>query len=347
MRVFPAYVLIACLSMSPLFGFPDRDARGNYTENFTHLQIQARLKMESMTYREGDNVELLFTVTNHGKEIVRLFPSGEWRETFALQIRDEENTLVEPQDSLAVDPNQIRRNQIHNSVGDLTKEIALAPRESYSYKILLNEVYHLIPNRRYTITGYFYPNATESRKNILLAGNQSEGRMSYLRTENTVRFYYESRRIQDSVGDTPRSQSDWTASTQEAGMSPEETVYLFLGAELKKNWSNYFKWLSVPEFILAYDQFSGVYIQATEREKEMVEAQFRKYLSSEPSGRLKYYKIIGVEKVNKVHSKVRVYVERLEERIPTRYEYEYTLRKNPDTESDLWRIHGVIARVRK
>lgn len=341
MKLFLTYVFLFFLSLlTALESYPDRDARGNHTENFTHLQVSAALRMGSVSYREGEDVELEFKVSNHGKEVVRIFPANDWRQTFQLQIRDETNRLVEAQEFVSSDSLQIRRNTQQNLAGDLSKEISLSPGESFTYKILLQEQYQLATGKKYFITGYFYPNATESKKNIFLGGNQSEGMLSFLRTENTVRFFYEARRkepLRSPIADSGLSTA--------AGVSPEETIFLFLGAELKKNWAHYYKWVHIPDYILAYDQFAGVYLNSTDRERELIEDEFKKYLSTQPSGRLKYFRVTDVERLTRNESKVKVYVERLEERIPTRYEYEYTLKK--EDSSSLWKIYGIVARVRK
>jgi hypothetical protein len=333
-----------------LESFPDRDARGNYTENFTHLQIQARLSLGSVSYQEGDDIPLEFILTNRGKEVVRIFPAHDWKKTFQLQIRDEDNRIYELDERHPIqpgnpkynrDPQQNRRNTNQNLVGDLSKEIALNPGESFSFRILLQEYYLLLPEKKYRITGYFYPNGTESSKNLLLGGTDSEGSLSFMKSENAVAFFLEARR-KDRMDMAVR-----IAENQNVGISPEETVFLFLGAELKKNWSNHFKWIRFEDFILAYDRFSGAYLNAGPRDREAILEEFKKYLSGSPSGRLKYYKVLDVSYPTERESRVKVYVERLEERVPTRYEYEYVLKREEyPTRSD-WRIHGVMVRVRK
>lgn len=350
MRTLWIYVLLFCV-VSVLRAFPDRDARGNYTENFTHLQVQVRISMRSLNYREGEDVAMEFHVRNHGKEVVRIFPATNALETFQLQIRDENNRLIPLLENSDYQPwnpkyqkdrNQSLRNHMENLVGDASKEIALSPNETFSYRILINEYYDIKPGMHYTVNGYFYPNATESKKNLLLGGTDSEGRLAFMRAENTLRFLYENRRKEPTVSGIKEQNL-----VTESGVSPEETIFLFLGAELKSNWSNYFKWLHLPDFILAYDRFSGVYLSATDREKELIEDEFKEYLTTLPSGKIKYFKVIGVDRVSPRESKVKVYVERLEEKVPTRYEYDYSLKKDPSQRESLWKIHGVVARVRK
>ncbi len=335
---------------SDAFPYPDRDARGNYTENFTHLQLSFRISMERMQYREGEDIPLEFHVHNNGKEVVRIFPSLDGKQTFQLQIRDDRNRLVPMlstlqsipfQEKYERDPIQSSRNHIENLRGDHSKEIALAPGERFSYRILLQETYELRPGTTYTVVGYFYPNATEKRKNSLLGGTDSEGRLVFMRSENTKKFFYEPRREK-------KESSDLEPITQGAeGLSPEETVFLFLAAEMKKNWGHYFKWVYIQDFILAYDRFSGVYINAEEKERELILDEFKKYLTTLPSGKLKSFRIVGVENLSSREAKVKVFAERLEERIPSKYEYEYNLKKDPGLRNSLWKIHSVVARVRK
>lgn len=357
MRFFRIYVLFTfCLLGireigSSLYAFPDRDARGNFSENFTHLQLKVHIAMPSVSYVEGEDIPLEFKIQNSGKEVVRIFPATNPDETFQLQIRDENNRLVLKKEKANLHPwnpkyqwdrRQNKRNAMENTAGDSSKEIALAPGESFSFQTYLQENYELEPGKYYSVHGYFYPNATESRKNFLLGGTDSEGRLSFMRSGNSLRFYYDKRRKEMEISGIRKENF-----TVGSGISPEETLFLFLGAELKKNWSNYFKWLYLPDFVLAYDRFSGVYLSAGEREKELVLDEFKNYLVTLPSGKLKNFKVVSVEQQSEREAKVKVFAERWEERIPTRYEYEYVLKKSSRERSSLWKIHGVVARVRK
>ncbi len=347
-----AFILssIVLISQFALYSFPDRDARGSYTENFTHLQVKATISLPSVSYQEGRDIPLEFKIFNQGKEIVRIFPAINTKDSFQFQIRDQENNLIEEIEETIPKPwdprnqkdlFQARRNHIENSKGDASKEIALAPGESFSYRILLNEKYRLTPGRKYSIIGYFYPNVTESKKNLLLSGTESEGKNVFLRTENSISFFYEKRRNEKIESGIP------DVYMESGGISPEETVFLFLGAEMKKNWGNYFKWIEFSDFILAYDSFSSEYIDANPRDRESVVEEFKKYLITLPSGKLKSFKVVGVDSKNSLETRVRVYAERSEERIPTRYEYEYNLRKASEGLASNWKIHGVVARIRK
>lgn len=343
------YSILLFFIWFPLFAYPTRDARGNFTENFTHLQVKFFISMERLSYKEGEDIPLEFHVQNFGKEVVRIFPATDYRSTFQLQIRDQNNRLVplrlnpvESNPRYSRDPIQKARNHIENLKGDESKEIALAPGEKFSFRIILQEEYDIYPSNTYTLVGYFYPNPTESLKNQYLGGNFSEGRLAFLRSENTLRFEYEPRRKIQEFSGIPEGNIEFGE-----GISPEETIFLFLGAERKKKWENYFKWLFIPDFILAYDKYSAVYVHAGDQEKEFIEEEFKKYLTTLPSGILKYFKITGVDKIHENEARVRVFAERVRERIPTRYEYEYVLRKNPYEPYSYWKIHGVTARVRR
>lgn len=350
MKKLLCLITFCILFSTSYYAFPDRDARGSYTENFTHLQIKATLHTTSVSYREGSDIPLEFKIFNHGKEVIRIFPSTSGLETFQFQIKDNEDRLIEeiiPHEAKPWDPRyqkdfrQDGRNHVENLASNVSKEIILHPGESFSYRVLLNEKYRLTAGRKYHITGYFYPNITESNKNLLLSGNESEGKNVFLRTDNSITFYLEKRR-EDQI---PSGISEPFGNSH--GVSPEETVFLFLGAEMKKNWGNYFKWIEFSDYILAYDSFSGEYINASSRDRESIIEEFKRFLISFPSGKLKSFKVVGVDNLNSNEAKVRVFAERSEERIPTRYEYEYTLKKAMNDNSSLWRIHGVVARVRK
>ena len=124
-------------------------------------------------------------------------------------------------------------------------------------------------------------------------------------------------------------------------------MYLFLGAELKKNWNHYFKYIYFPEFILGYTKFANEYTSAESGYKDIVVDEFKKYLTESRSGKITYYKITSAEEINPMMSRVYVHVERELNRIPSRFEYQYTLKKTDDTMKGFWKISGVVVKVKK
>ncbi|TGK14683.1 hypothetical protein EHO61_16535 [Leptospira fluminis] len=328
MKIWQIGTLLLFLAQSA-FAFPKRDARGEVSENYLRQQGIVDLKLPKIQYRENEPVKVHVSVRNTGNEVLRIFPYGKDLRSFQVVVRDEDGRTVSRQEEeISGDPILKRRNRVENLVGDEVKEIILHKDETFSKEIRLDRLYQLETGRKYFVTAYFYPNISEYRDH-------------FIRSENHPYFSIEERRkdwvlpgipYQDPVSD---------------GMEPEEVIHLFLGAEKKGNWKLHFKWIDFPEYVQAYDRFSREWVQSEESEKDFILEEFRKFLMENRAGMLQYYKILGVEKINPNLSKVKVAVERRLNKIPVRYEYEYTLRRVPEETGAFWKVANLIAKVRK
>ncbi len=317
------------LTTMSLFSFPDRDARGERVENFVALQSRIKVSLSQRNFQEGERITLHYSIQNVGKEVVRIFPAGDFRYSFQIIIKDEDDRLVPPlEDPEFHDPVLKRRTTVVNLVGDENKEISLHRNESFSKTIYLDEYYSFQPNKKYFITGYFYPNYTEDKS-------------SFLRSENTASFLLQKSKKERNF--TPIAQS-----LGETGViTPEETIFLFLGSEMRKNWESHFKWLDFSEYILAYDRFSSVYIDSHVSDRDAVVEEFKQYLTSSPSGILKYFKVLSVDYPSRNDARVQVYVERMQGRFKTRYEYSYSLKKDEGMRVGYWQIKNLLVKVKK
>ncbi|MCE9499103.1 MAG: hypothetical protein K8R21_01085 [Leptospira sp.] len=314
-----------------LNAFPDRDARGNYSENTLHLQSKVNLKLSGISFKSGDDIHVDFSIRNTGNEVLRIFPAEGNFTTYQLVLVDENDEYAKRRDFIPEEQKDrvlSRRNKSVNLVGDAVKEIIIHKGETFTKRFRINDLFELIPGKKYFVSGYFYPNYTEDTK-------------AFIKSENVSHFFIDTRKDGSFYPKFP----DSDLGTE--GLTPEETIFLFLGAEMKKNWENYFKFISFPEFIMAYDRFSGEYINSDVRMKQALVEDFKKYLTEARSGRLKYYKVLSADKINSSLSKVNVYVEREQERIPSRFEYQYTLRKGEDALNGFWKISGVVVKVKR
>lgn len=312
-----------------LFAIPDRDARGDRVENFVALQSKIKVSLTKRNFTEGERIPLQYSIQNVGKEVVRIFPAGDFRYSFQIIIKDEDDRLVSPlEDPEFHDPILKRRTTVVNLVGDENKEIALHRNESFSKTIYLDEYYAFLPGKKYFITGYFYPNYTEDKD-------------SFLRSENTSSFLLEKSSKERNF--TPLAQN-----LGETGLiTPEETIFLFLGSEMKKNWESHFKWIDFSEYILNYDRFSSVYAESHSGDRDAVVEEFKRYLTESPSGKLKYFKVLSVDYPSKNDARVQVYVERMIGRFKTRYEYSYSLKKDEANRVGYWQIKNLLVKVKK
>ncbi|XDD44155.1 hypothetical protein AB3N58_07400 [Leptospira sp. WS60.C2] len=328
MRSLQTFILLGTLFTQSLLAFPDRDARGERVDNFVGLQSKISLNLTKRSYEAGERIPLTFTVTNTGTEVVRIFPSFDFRYSFQIIVKDGNDRILTPiEDPEFPDPILKRRTTIVNLVGDENKEISLHRNESFSKTIYLDEHYQFLPDQSFYITGYFYPNYTEDKS-------------AFLRSQNTVGFLFQNAK-------QVRKDSASRQITESGGLSPEEIIFLFLGAEMKKRWEYHFKWIDFSEYILAYDRYSSAYAEASVGERETIIEDFKEYLTESPSGVLKYFKVMSVDYPSKRDARVQVYVERMMGRFKTRYEYIYTLRQEEGSRVGFWQIKNLLVKVKK
>ncbi|TGJ99747.1 hypothetical protein EHO59_15600 [Leptospira semungkisensis] len=317
------------LTGASLNAYPNRNARGEVSENYIQAQGIVDIKIPKMQFREKEPVSAVLSVKNTGNEVLRIFPYGKDLRSFQVLVRDEDGrTVTKLEEEPKQDPVLRRRNKVENLVGDEVKEIILHKDETFSKEIRLDRIYELEAGKKYFVTAYFYPNISEYGDH-------------FIRSESHPYFSVEERKKDWILPGVPYQ------DPQTDGLEPEEVIHLFMGAEKKQNWKLHFKWIHFPEYILAYDRYAKDWQQAEEAEKDFVLEEFRNYLSENRSGVLQYYKILGVEKVSSNLSKVRVAVERRVNKIPVRYEYEFTLRRVPEDSGQFWKVANLLAKVRK
>lgn len=321
--------IVTLTSFEMLYAFPRRNARGEMSENHVQAQGIVDIKLPKMQYREKEPVAALISVKNTGNEAIRIFPHGKDLRSFQVIVRDEDGrTVTRLETERKPDPVLRRRNKVENLVGDEVKEIILHKDESFTKEIRIDQLYELEAGKKYFVTAYFYPNISEYGEH-------------FLRSESHPYFSVEERKKDWVLPGVPYQ------DPQTDGLEPEEVIHLFLGAEKKGNWKLHFKWIHFPEYILAYDRYSKDWLQAEEAEKDFILEEFRNYLTENRSGMLQYYKIIAVDKINQNLSKVRVSVERKVNKVPVRYEYEFTLRRVPEETGAFWKVANLLAKVRK
>jgi hypothetical protein len=317
------------LSIISLIAYPDMDVRGNRNENFLELQGRASIQVSKMSYHPGEDILLDFTVKNYGEEVIRFYPTVALLKSYQFVINDENDESVPPKDTILLeDKKQKRRNSIVNLDGDKVKEIIIHKGESFTKRFNLSELYDFDHGKRYYITGYFYPNYLEDNS-------------TFLKSENHSVFLIESKKrdIQPKKYETSEAVSD--------SITPEETIHLFLSAEMKKNWLHFFKFINFSEFIHAYNKYSKEYSNSDPNYKDLVVEEFKKHLMDQKAGKLSYYRITSRENQTPTLARVYVDIEREVNRYPTKYEYIYSLKKGEETPSGLWKITNVTVKVRR
>ncbi|AOP33946.1 hypothetical protein A0128_08900 [Leptospira tipperaryensis] len=322
-------LLVILLTPWILWAFPKRDARGSVSENYLRQQGIISLDLKKIHFRENDRIPVKMSITNTGNEVVRIFPSGRDLESYRIVVRDEDgNQIPERDDERRIDPVLKRRNTIESLEGKEIKEIILHKDEVFSKEIDLNSRFDLNPGKKYFVTAYFHPNITEMPA-------------LFIRSRNQPYFFYEEKHKEPVLSAIP--EKDPTVD----GLEPEEVIHLFLGSEKKKNWTHHFKWIYFPEYIQAYDQYSEEYNRSEESERDFLLENFKKYLTESRAGLLDSYRIQSVENVSPSLAKVTVFVERRLNRLRSKYEYTYTLRRVPDEQGGFWKVSNLVAKVKK
>lgn len=314
------FAIILLLSLS-IQSVSYRDVHGKDVENNTG-KIQLLIRMEKNHFYHNEDLEIDFIITNKGDEVVTIFPGMNPLESYQLSIKDENDSSVGIKDDFKAKVRMSRK--VVNFAGDEVKEIILHKDESFVKKMNLKEYYDLSPDKKYYIIGYLYPNRFESNG-------------YFIKSKNMVSFLFAKQTRQKLV-------PGFTEYQAQSGVSPEEVLHLFLGAEKNSYWKNYFKWLEIDEFILAYDKFSGIYLKAEPEEKYLIVEEFKKFLTESRSGRLAYYKILSINQMTPHLAEVKVYVERNTGKFKNRFEYTYTLKNNI---ADNWKITNVIVKVKR
>jgi len=262
-------------------------------------------------------------IRNKGYQNVRFYPDTIPLHTFSFLVLDSDGREIRTR------PQTLTRDQLTREIvsteGAHIKEIILSPGETFSREVNLTEMYDFVPGEKYRITAYFYPDFRQT---------------FFIRSDNsvTLRFLPPENRFRTAI----------TAPEKRPGISAEETVFLFLSAEMLKKWDNYFKYIDFPRFITAYDRFASRYAMADRWEREAIVRDFQTYLRSEPSDQLRNFKITGSSPERNASGegmdrRTTVSVEAMREKngYRVRYRYDYVLEKK----DEIWNITHVTARV--
>jgi hypothetical protein len=302
-----------------------RDVRGNYTADEISRYVSVEVAALRTAFGAGEKIPVRYRVRNSGYRKLRFFPHENMTRTFQFHLEDANGREIQP-----LPMNLDEEEPVRDLQGNGVREIILAPGETFEKSIDLSSQYRLEPGREYRLCAYFVP---DQEQNLTI---RSRGWLR-LRMEK-------SRHLETAYGD----ENPAGAAT---GLSPEETVYLFLSAELKKNWPNYLKYLDLPRFVTSYDRFALRYASSSDLARPGVLGEFSSYLTSRNADILKRFKILRTdyarsadgETMERGNAKVTVVADRDDQGFRVRYEYVYTLA--PAEDRGFWKIIHVQARV--
>ncbi|MCB1305609.1 MAG: hypothetical protein KDK37_15080 [Leptospiraceae bacterium] len=316
-----AGILLLSLA-APLRSEKTTNARGDDSINTVQRYTTIDLKLKQYRFDAGQSIVLHFRVTNSGYQTMRIYPFEPAEKTYQFEVLDEKGFELKPMTPEEGSQLDLERKAVVNLAGQHVREIILQPGESFERKIDLTKYYNLRPGQTYRVTGYFFPDA---RHNI------------FLRSRDSVELHINSEKSK-YVFQKPELQQE------EDGLSPEETVYLFLSAEMRRNWKNYLKYLDLPRYITSYDRFSGRYASASPADRAIILQEFSRYLTSDPTDQLRRFRILTTKR-SEVSDRAEVTVEALRMSGGYRVAYEYTYTLERARQEGFWKIIHVVARV--
>lgn len=311
-----------------------RNPGGKMTIN--QMSRYSRVELESARTRfgSGESIKIRFRIKNTGYQIFRFYPQLTWPGSFKFLVIDKYGREIKPKKNTFYSRDNQTKTVI-NTNGDRVKEIILHPNEVFEKSIPIDQLYHFAPGNLYRISGYFWPKPGD--------------REYFIRSINTLRI-----RI-----DSPTNIHENQVAQRESGsaaplVTPEETVFLFLAAEMRQNWNNHLKYLDLKRYITSYDRYASQYAQATVSRKPIIIEKFKSYLMTNPADKLMKFKITGSEPERmkngaaKENGRYIVIVSalRAERGYSARYEYKYTLQQFLDQRIRHWKIINVEATIK-
>lgn len=316
--------ILLFLWLAPLLA--DRDVHGDISSAEVSRYLDVRLDLDRLAVQPGQKVMVRYRITNQGYRIFRIFPHEDSRRTFQFLVEDKAGKEVAPRER----PEDASEQPVRDLVGNRVKEILLHPGETFEKTMDLNAMYDLSPGQEYRVCAYFVPD----QESDLAIRSKNWARVRVSKMERA-----------------PAAREQDAAVSSDSGLSPEETVYLFLSAEIKHNWPAYLKHVDLPRFVGSYDRFALKYAQASDLERPGVLREFSTYLTRRDGDDLKRFRILRTDldrdKSGEIlptgNARVTVQADRDTEGFRVRYEYVYTLKRAE--QEGFWKIIHVSARV--
>lgn len=295
--------------------------RGDRNVNDVSRNIKVDLRLSKTVYFEDEPISVTFKISNQGHRTVRLYPFNPESRSFQFEVLDQKGRELSSDETRYYDENDdVSENQIVDFAGDRTREIQLQPGESFERRIYLDRHYKLNAGS-YRISGFFLPDA---RHDVLL---RTLNRVELRIEEKKSRFLFEEKI--DNLA---------TSSTPDA----EETVYLFLSAEMLGKTEYYLKYIDLRKYILSYDMYARQYVRASKQKQEEVLHRFADYLKAGSADPLRRFRIL--RSIPETENRYRVDVTALRSNGNYRVEYIYNYYLDKD-QSGAWRISSVVAGI--
>ncbi len=325
------FLLLLSFRLEAGNGFPKPDQRGNASENFSSQGAVLTLHSERGRYHHNEAIPLTLKIMNKGYYPITLYLHRDYLKNFTLVARNPEGR------SLAVRDRTFDRrpdedyldafHQRYTATNFHSRAIVLRPGESIERPVTLQDLVDLPEDTdQIRVSAFFYPNPEQSPE-------------LFLESENTLPLIIDKKQPyrNDSF-----SESLPIAAPME--VTPRETVYLALSAEYIRDWSNFFKFISLRDLIADYPDFAREFIASSREEQAQVLENFKRYLMTRSSHRLIKFEVLGnVGEQNDHKAQVKVKAIREIEGFRREFYYIYYLTKS----DSFWRITGLVSQVTK
>jgi hypothetical protein len=307
------------------------DRHGNATENFSSSGLRLRVSAPKLRFAKNEEIRFNVSLVNEGAYPITVYLHENPLKNFTIIARDSTGRSLNVKEEMYFrgspdyrDPHHLKytgeaypmRKMIIHAGEKYEKRIKLADYvdwEAFSEQL-----------KNLNITAHFYPNPLQAERYFL----QSETSLHLL--------YDQSREVIREADNT----SD--AAVETLQISAREIVYLMLSAEYTRNWSQYFKYISLRDIVRDYPEFSRLYANESGDQKATALSEFRKYLSGRGAHKLLKFKVLAAESRETTETaEVRVRARRDVEGFERDYLTTYYLTKR-DT---LWQITGVESRL--
>ena len=307
------------------------DPRGDQSLNNWSRYASVRIEIERTRFGFGEDIPIHIKVKNSGYQTIRIYPYAKANQTFQFFLSDRQGREIPQQFNSAAWKKREKGSEIVNLKRQRIKEVIIGPEESFEKVLYLNDFYDLKPKQDYRLWLYFYP----GQSNI------------FVRSENLVTF-----RIDANLQQRKGGGSFFLKKGTFLHLSPEETIYLFLSAEMQKNWPHYLKYLDLKKYITAYGHYAARYVEADPHQRELVLKEFSTFLVREPAAALKSFRLLDArpettadgDLADKGRYLVSVMGVRKKGAYLNRYEYHYTLEAQVQPEG-FWKIVHVQANL--
>lgn len=307
------------------------DHHGNATENFSASGLKLYVTAQRLRFARNDEVAFQASLVNEGAYPVTVYLHENPLKNFTIIARDADGRSLNVKEEMYFQGSKDYRDPHHTRyTGEMypMRKLILHAGEKYEKRIRLADYVDFNSFsekvRDLNVTAHFYPNPVQAER-------------YFLASSTSLNLIY------DQTREVPKERDNLNdASTETLKVSAREIVYLMLSAEYTRDWSQYFKYLSLRDIVRDYPEFMRLYAQDSTELQTRALAEFRKYLSGRGYHKLIRFRVLaGESRETADTAQVRVRARRDVEGFEREYLTTYYLTKR----DALWQITGVESRL--